>query len=221
MVRKRSARGYAAQDGDASTPGPEGVALTDLHTLRPGSAIGVGVVGLVAGLLLLVPALIGPERPWKLISIVVLGLVLLWLLVVRPCVQLHDDGVRIINPMRTIDVTWPMITDVRSRWVLELFAGKRKLTAWGVPADPQRPRYGRGLFSMGASKMLAGDKHPPEPPRPKIVAQTVAQEIETRIAADKQRKDGRTPRILGHAWDPAPAALLLSSMAFVAIAFLA
>lgn len=173
------------------------------------------------GLALLVPALLSTEKVWTLISGIVLVLVLIWLFVVRPCVRLHDEGVRIVNPMRTTDITWPMITEVRSRWVLELLSGQKKYAAWGVPADPKRPRHGRGMFSLGASKILGTQQPEAKRPQPKIEAQTVALEIESRIEADKQRKDGRTPRILEQTWDPAPVGLLIASTAFVVIAFLA
>jgi hypothetical protein len=185
------------------------------RTLRPGSSIAVGVVGGLAGLALLVPAVVSDERSWTLISSVVLALVLIWLFVVRPCVVLHDEGVRMVNPLRTVDITWPMIEDIRSRWALELFCGGTKYTAWGVPADPGRPRYGRGIFLVGANRVGTG-KQVPESERPstKVEAQGVAAEIESRITADKRRKDGSTPRVLTRVWEPVQVGLLLASLAF-------
>lgn len=210
--------GYAAPEPDATPSNKQ--TFTGVQTLRPGSAIAAGVLGLLSGLVLAVPSLVRPEPSWVLISGVTLGLVLLWLYVVRPCVKLHDEGVRIVNPLRTIDVTWPMITEVRSRWTLELIAGDQKFPAWGVPADPKRPRYGRGIFSLGANKILAGQGGEQPVAKAKVEAQTVAAEIEARIEADKRRKDGRTPRIAQQVWDPAPVGLLIASVAFFAIAFL-
>ncbi len=211
---------YAAPDPDKSAAPSGKQTFTDVQTLRPGSAIAAGVIGLLSGLALAVPSLLSSRPSWLLISGVTLGLVLLWLYVVRPCVKLHDEGVRIVNPLHTIDVTWPMITEVRSRWTLELHAGDQKFPAWGVPADPKRPRYGTGIFSLGASKILANQSPEQRPPKSKVEAQTVAAEIEARIEADKRRKDGRTPRIAQRVLDPAPVGLLLASLAFLAIAFL-
>lgn len=189
--------------------------FANARTLRPGSSIGVGVVGALAGLALLVPALLTSDRNWTLISSVVLVLVLIWLFVVRPGAVLHDEGVRLINPMRTVDITWPMIEDIKSKWALELFSGGRKYTAWGVPADPGRPRYGRGIFQVGANRVGIGKRVPEaERPRTKVEAQGVAAEIESRITADKRRKDGKTPRIVSRTWDPAPVGLLLAAVAF-------
>lgn len=188
----------------------------DARTLRPGSSIAVGVVGAVSGLALLVPGLLTPPRSWTLVSTVVLALVLLWLFVVRPCVVIHAEGIRLVNPLRVVDVTWPVISEVRSRWALELTAGGRRYTAWGVPADPGRPRYGRGMLSVGANK-VRGQTVPVAPPKPKVEAQMVAAEVEERMAADRKRKDGRTPRIAHQAWDPVSVGLLLAATAFFVV----
>ena len=204
---------------DASQPasGASDPDSRDGRTLRPGSSVVVGVVGAVAALGLLVPALLTSPRSWALISSVVLALVLLWLFVVRPSVVIHAEGIRLVNPMRVVELTWPVITDVRSRWALELTAEGRRYTAWGVPADPGRPRYGRGLLMVGANKVRAKGTTE-EPTRSKVEAQAVAAEVEERIAADRRRKDGRTPRIATQVWDPVSVGLLLSAAAFVVIA---
>lgn len=208
---------YAAKppSGDGDVVGSAG--LRNAKTLRPGSSIAVGVFGLVCGGSLLVPSIVSSVRSWALIATVVLGLVLLWLFVVRPAAVVHDEGVRLVNPMRVVDLTWPVITEVRSKWALELFAQGRKYTAWGVPADPGRPKYGRDLLTLGANR-VGGRAAPPEPRRrPKVEAQVVAAEIEERIAADRKRKDGRTPRIVESSWDPVSVGLLLAATAFFVI----
>ncbi|GAB3875721.1 PH domain-containing protein [Terrabacter terrigena] len=194
-----------------------GTGSPEARTLRPGSSVAVGVVAALAALALLVPALLTPPRSWSLISAIVLVLVLVWLFVVRPCVVIHADGVRIVNPMRTAELTWPVITEVRSRWALELVAGGTRYTAWGVPADPGRPRYGRGLLTVGANQ-VRGRGTSELPTKSKVQAQVVAAEVEERIAADRRRKDGRTPRIATRAWDPVPVGLLLAAIAFFVIA---
>jgi hypothetical protein len=192
-------------------------ALGEARTLRPGSSVAVGVIAALSGLALLVPALLTPPRSWSLVSAVVLGLVLVWLFVVRPCVVIHSEGLRLVNPMRTVELTWPVITEVRSRWALELVAGGTRYTAWGLPADPGRPRYGRGMLTVGANQ-VRGRGTSETPAKSKIQAQVVAAEVEERIAADRRRKDGRTPRIASQVWDPAPVGLLLAAVAFFVIA---
>jgi hypothetical protein len=202
-------------DSPAEAP-DESDALRDARTLRPGSSIVVGVVGGVAGLALLVLAALTEPRSWTLISTVVLALALLWLFVVRPCVVIHAEGIRLVNPLRVVDVTWPAIAEVRSRWALEIVAEGRRYTAWGVPADPGRPRYGRGMLTVGANK-VRGKGTAEEPTKSKVEAQAVAAEVEARMSADRKRKDGRTPRIAHQAWDPVAVGLLLTAAAFFVI----
>ncbi len=219
MSRDDEAPDAARPGGDAEAT-PRGLEpLRDARTLRPGSSIAVGIVGFVCGLALLVPALLMPPRSWTLISSVGLVFVLLWLFVVRPSAVIHAEGVRLVNPMRVVDVTWPAIDEVRSRWALELICGGRKFTAWGVPSDPGRPKYGRQAFAIGANR-VRGPGAPaadPRPKRPKIEAQTVAAEIEARREEDRRRKDGRTPRIAVQSWDPVSVGLLLAGVAFFVI----
>lgn len=186
--------------------------------LRPGSAIAVGVVGLGAGLVLLVPGLLHSPRSWSLISTVVLGLVLIWLFVVRPSARLGEDGIRLVNPMRTVEITWPAIEEVRSRWALEVFSDGRKYTAWGLPADPGRPRYGRSLTQLGSNRVAAGKTVPQGPVTPKVDAQTVATEIEAAIRADRSRNNSQTPRIVVQVWDPIAVGLLVAAVAFFVLA---
>ncbi len=191
----------------------------------------VGVAGALAGLSLLVPALLSNERSLLLIASVVLALVLLWLFVARPRAVIHAEGIRLVNPLRVVDLTWPAITEVRSKWALELFVGTTRYTAWGIPADPKRPRYGRGLLTLGANKVVKaqarqgapgarGAAVPPAEPKVKVEAQTVAVEVEAAIAADRRRKDGRTPRIANQSWDPAAVGMLLAALALFALALL-
>jgi hypothetical protein len=195
------------------SPSPAG---RDGRTLRPGSSVVVGVGGGLAGLALLVPAVLGSPRNWTLISADVLALVLLWLFVVRPCVVIHSEGIRLVNPLRVVELSWPVITEVRSRWALEIVAEGRRYTAWGVPADPGRPRYGRGLLTVGSNK-VRGKGTIEVPTKEKIEAQLVAAEVDERIRADRRRKDGRTPRIAHQVWDPTSVGLLLAGLAFFVI----
>ncbi|TQM63949.1 PH domain-containing protein [Humibacillus xanthopallidus] len=195
------------------------------RTLRPGSSIAVGAIAAVAGLALLVPALLTEPRSWALVSSVTLALVLLWLFVVRPAAVIHDEGIRLVNPMRVVDLTWPTITEVRSKWALELVADGKKYTAWGVPADPGRPKYGRSLLTVPANRMAkagsvtASGTRPAEEPvkRAKVEAQSVAAEVEALIEADRRRKGDPTPRIAHQSWDPVSVGLLAVALAFFAL----
>lgn len=205
---------------DPHRPGP--VDQRSVVTLRPRSSIAIGAFGTVAGLALLVPALAAPDRDWLTISTIVLALVLLGLFVVRPCAQLRHDGIRLVNPLRVVDLAWPAIEEVRSRWALELVSAGRRYTAWGVPADPGRPRHGRSTVAPSRSTGRRPEAQSPGL-QGKVEAQTVAEEIERRIAADRRRPAG-TRRLPApddvQSWDVAAVALLVGATAFFLAALL-
>jgi hypothetical protein len=195
------------------------VELRDARTLRPASSVAVGVVGVLIGLALVVPALLAADRNWALVSVTTLGFILLWLFIVRPCAVLHAEGVRIVNPLRTVDITWPMIEEIRSRWALEIVAQGRRYTAWGVPAETRRPR-GRELLRKSVGQRptdaaVAGDHGRGT----RVVARVIAAEIETLVAEDKQRTQGRTPRIVASSWDRASVGILVTGIVFCLIGF--
>ncbi len=166
--------------------------LRDARTLRPGSAVVTGAVGAAAGLALLVPGVLASPRNWVLISSLVLALVLVWLFVVRPAAVIHEEGIRLVNPMRVVDLTWPAIAEVRSRWALELFADGSRYTAWGIPSDPKRPRYGREILKIGVPRPGRGTGQGQErAERDRLRTPT------TRVAGPRSR-----PRPLPPRWRP-------------------
>jgi Bacterial PH domain len=62
-----------------------------------------------------------------------------WATFWRPCVEVSDGGVRLVNVTRTIDVPWPAITGVETRWALTLLTAYGKFTAWAAPAPGRGP----------------------------------------------------------------------------------
>jgi hypothetical protein len=76
--------------------------------------------GVRAGLLFL---------PWDAL---VVGSV--WALYYRPEVGVDDGGVHVVNVLRTIDVPWPSIQRIDTKWALTLFTAYGKVTAWAAPA---------------------------------------------------------------------------------------
>jgi hypothetical protein len=80
---------------------------------RPGAALGV--------------------LPW-------LGLasLLVWAMYWRPCVQVDDGGVHLVNVLRTIDLPWPSIQRIDTKWALILYTAYGSYTAWAAPAPGLR-----------------------------------------------------------------------------------
>ena len=60
--------------------------------------------------------------------------VLAWALYWRPQVEVDDAGVHLVNVLRTIDVPWPAIQRVDTKWALCLFTEYGNFTAWAAPA---------------------------------------------------------------------------------------
>ncbi|MBO1267340.1 PH domain-containing protein [Arthrobacter cavernae] len=74
-----------------------------------------------------------------------------WLLFWRPAVVVHDAGVTLENPYRTIDVPWEALVQVDTRYALTLMTPGRKYPAWAAPAPGiwggrnARPEHLKGL----------------------------------------------------------------------------
>jgi Bacterial PH domain len=57
-----------------------------------------------------------------------------WALFWRPCVVIDDGGVHLVNVFRTIDLPWPSINAIDTKWALRLYTAYGRYTAWAAPA---------------------------------------------------------------------------------------
>jgi hypothetical protein len=62
-----------------------------------------------------------------------------WALFWRPRVEVSDGGVRIVNVTRTIDVPWPAIQNIETKWALKLVTAYGAFSAWAAPAGGRGP----------------------------------------------------------------------------------
>lgn len=86
----------------------------------------VGVAGLaVAGDW---PGLV--RTVWPLAFFSVLAVALFW----RPRILIEDHGVTVVNVLRTIEVPWPAILRIDTRFSLTLFTAERKIPVWAAPS---------------------------------------------------------------------------------------
>jgi hypothetical protein len=67
--------------------------------------------------------------PWL---VLVAGAV--WATYWRPEVAVDESGVRVVNVLRTIDLPWPSIQRVDTKWALTFVTAYGKYTAWAAPA---------------------------------------------------------------------------------------
>lgn len=82
-----------------------------------------------------------------------------WAVFWRPSVGVSDAGVRLVNVTRTIDVPWPALVDVETRYALTLVTAYGRYAAWAAPA----PGAGSALrtsmrsrSSHGSDETIAG-----------------------------------------------------------------
>jgi len=84
----------------------------------------VGVVSITEG-----SEAVAQVGPW----LALVGL-LTWALYWRPKVVVTAGGVRVVNVFRTIDVPWPAIKDVSTKWSLTIDTAFGSIRAWAAPA---------------------------------------------------------------------------------------
>lgn len=80
-----------------------------------GSSEGIGAVLRYAGTVAIIPALT-------------------WALFWRPSVDVAESGVTIRNIVRTVELPWPSIQMIDTKYALTLTTGYGKYTAWAAPA---------------------------------------------------------------------------------------
>ena len=92
--------------------------------------------------------------PWQLLAIWVL-----YLLLVRPCVVLVPEHLRVINLFRRHDIAWPAIDHFGGRYQLIVFLREgRKIACWGAPSTGLDRRIADDLTASAgyASSRLRG-----------------------------------------------------------------
>ncbi len=61
-----------------------------------------------------------------------------WAVFWRPQVRVDDAGVHLVNVLRTIDLPWPSIQLVDTKWALSLVTTYGTFTAWAAPTSTRR-----------------------------------------------------------------------------------
>lgn len=75
------------------------------------------------------PSVAGLSVPWfGLVSLAI------WVAYWRPCVSVDDSGVHLVNVLRTVDLPWPSIQRIDTKWALTLYTAYGAFTAWAAPA---------------------------------------------------------------------------------------
>ncbi|KGM01541.1 hypothetical protein Q760_00670 [Cellulomonas cellasea DSM 20118] len=95
-----------------------------------------------------------------------LASVLVWALFGRPAVVVHAGGVRLENVLRTIELPWPSVQRIDTKYALTLVTAYGVYAAWAAPAPSRslaaradRERLGRHLpeSTYGLGGVRPGD----------------------------------------------------------------
>lgn len=108
--------------------------------LRTRSSTLVGAALLALVVVLLADALLRGRWDVAVLSLPALGLVVVAAVEVflRPGLRLHPGGITVVNPLSTIEVPWPAIADVRTRFHVSIETRSGRLIgSWGAPAAPR------------------------------------------------------------------------------------
>ncbi|MGH9133919.1 MAG: PH domain-containing protein, partial [Ilumatobacteraceae bacterium] len=92
----------------------------------------IGAVCLVA--MVVLTASDGPSALWRAGPWLALVVGSCWALFWRPEVVVDDGGVRLVNVLRTVDLPWPSIHAVDTKWALTLITAYGRYTGWAAPA---------------------------------------------------------------------------------------
>jgi len=94
--------------------------------------VGIGIVCAVAMIALVVTD--GPSALWRAGPWLALVGGSCWAAFWRPEVVVEDSGVRVVNVFRTIDLPWPSVHAIDTKWALTLITAYGTFTAWAAPA---------------------------------------------------------------------------------------
>ena len=88
----------------------------------------VAAFGVVATVVMAGPGALGAIAPWALIAF--MGWQLFWM----PAVVVHDAGVTLENPFRSVEVPWAALVHVDTRFALTLVTARKSYVSWAAPA---------------------------------------------------------------------------------------
>jgi len=77
----------------------------------------------------------GAAALWQAAPFILFGLALIWVLFGHPKVAIDDDGVTMVNIIRSVHVPWPRLREVQTRWSLTLETDDGDHTSWAIPAS--------------------------------------------------------------------------------------
>lgn len=108
---------------------------------RSGRIMTVLIAVLCAGGLIASAASAGIVDTLRILPALLLIALLGWMLFWRPVVEADDAGVRLVNVLRTIELSWPEIQRIDTKWALAFQTSHGVVTAWAAPAPGRHAVY--------------------------------------------------------------------------------
>lgn len=132
----------------------------------------------------------GWTATWRFGPWLVLLVGAVWAMYWRPSVEVREDGLRVVNIVRTIDIPWHCLTEVDTVWSLRFTTSAGRFAAWAAPAPSavssiRQARRQQGLMHRGGDRATAD---PASERSARHGLQTLVREIQR--AWDDSRVDG-------------------------------
>lgn len=81
--------------------------------------------------------------------LLVLPAVLVWAVYERPAVVVSDAGVEVRDVLRTIELPWPSIERIDTKYALTLYTAYGSYSAWAAPAPSRTTTLGSSRADLG------------------------------------------------------------------------
>jgi hypothetical protein len=100
----------------------------------------------------------------RIAPLLLLVALVVWATFWNPRVEVTESGVRMVNVFRTIDIPWPAIQRIDTKWALTLVTAYGSFTAWAAPAPGMRSSArlsgngGAGRRQVPSSAMMDSER---------------------------------------------------------------
>lgn len=190
---------------------------------RFGRALALAVAA-VSGIGLVLTLVEDPASALRYGPVLVLFPVVVWVLLGRPAVVVSDAGVELRNVLRTIELPWPSIERIDTKYALTLYTAYGVYSAWAAPAPSRSQAMSAtpgDVRHLPESSYVGGGVRPGD--LPTSASGQAAAYIRTRWEAlrdagylDDPRLERDRPRVRWHVV-PAVGVALLTALAVVAL----
>lgn len=134
-----------------------------LTAYRPwfGRALTVAIAVLCAIGLVITIVQDGAVATWRFGPWLLLFAGMVWALYWKPVIEVRNDGARLVNIVRTIDIPWQGVTAVDTTWSLTFVTDAGRFTAWAAPAPSavssiRQARRRQGVMRRDADRVDPG-----------------------------------------------------------------